>query len=248
MNQPAAEPLHRRLVRAPQTAGDLAVIVSASLILLSLARVYFFTGFDVPTTQIVVGVVDRTQLLLATLVDVATPFIAGMVLALLPVVRWRGPKTPPQVALATAIILIGVPIAVATWSAWVLPPVILLALYMAWEYRRRGKRHAKSDNGRVEAGIHPNIMAALLVVALVTTLARPWLPKEQLKLQDGRTVTGHVLGSQEGQMLVALDRSHVAWFNRDNVKARRICDVRSSSPNRSLLELLGLKDGYSPCI
>ncbi len=237
--------MHRRLLlRPPWSPGDTAVIVSAALVLLALARVYFFTAFDLRTTLAILGVVDRTQLLLATVAAAAPPFVASALL-FAPLLPWRrGRKTPLQAALITALVVIALPIALATSSAAFLVLMLIFVAYLARDVRKRRKR-PQDDDGSDFAP--PSALAALLVVWIALALARPWLPLEQLTLDQGKTMTGYVIGAEEDQYLVSLRRSHVAWVAADEVKTRQLCTPKAPWPTQSVLRLLGAYRHYPAC-
>lgn len=242
----------RYLSRLPMSIGDAVVLGSLALVALSVLSIYWFSGFDLTTSLAILGVVDRTQVLLATVLSVAPPIIGVIVML-------RGPGwvrrlfatggSATEWATLGLVAGIGFPLMIFNTSLLVLGVLFLVPLLTA---RRHSAVSGFSRSLRFTTADHHVIrgvmIAATVSLLLAVSLGRPWTPREEVTVDsDSAPLVAYVIGAREGQHLFLIPRHGARWIAGDDIEKRRICAPRQVSWYlRSLHEAIGPKR-YKPC-
>lgn len=229
----------------------LALLSALALVVLATFRVYFVAGFDLPTALSVLAIVDRAQLLTATVLA-GLAFIIPLVF-IQPVVRkwmWAGnvPGAPFSTQVRTA--LVWVPLSVVVIFGITLP--LLAGWFVGWllliATRARARRKA------IRAGLNPPdakarpvskdwstwLLATVLGWTLMTVMYMPWLAKEAVHVSgDERAMVGYVVGVQGDMTLILkLPGSVANWVQTDDINGRVLCRDTPQWTTSSLAGLL----------
>ncbi len=239
------------LERLPAGLGDLAILVSVVLLALSLLSVYFFAGLDIPTALAILGVVDRTQLLLATTIVAVPPALGGYLLGLVARRRLRVfkgvTKTPAKAVVTLLAVMIGSSMLLATVT--LLGLVIFGGMVLAIGVLGRlllGR--GGSPPGRVSEAEWFYILCLVVALTVLTAVGRAWTPTERLVLRQGEPFVGHVIGSDEGrQLLISRKNRRALWVPAENIVDRQICLTDKRSVWLSPLSRLLQRDQYPSC-
>lgn len=172
-DQHAARPWLDHL-RRPSSLGDLAIVVTVSLVAISLLHVYFATGFNTATTLVVLGALDPMRSLQATIVVVVPTMFVGATVCYVPryvVANRRSDWTIDRVVgilmcalYALAVLVTSIPV----------PILVLLLLFSVWlasiEYFSH--RRATGDPSGPHAPM-PSLGVVLPVSLLSVILLQP---------------------------------------------------------------------------
>lgn len=226
---PSGTPVQRFLDRHLLLFCTLMLVVFATL------RVYFVSRFDLPTALTVLAIVDRTQLLTATVLSAVT-FLAPLLFVQANIRKWMlagntlgaGFKLQVRTAILwiplSGLILVGfsVPLILGWFLGW------LIFLFLKFRARKKGTAHANRDaeppTPPGHAGTLSWLFATMVGVTLLTVLNQPWLAREAIQVSGGEDVVGSVVGVQ-GDMTLLLERpaSSARWIKTDEIESRAIC-------------------------
>ncbi|MDQ0867904.1 hypothetical protein QFZ70_000377 [Arthrobacter sp. V1I9] len=227
----------------------LALIASASLVLLSVIRVYYFAALNPDVALTVLSVANRTQVLVSTLLN-AIVTIAPFMLLIAPLRQWMlaGNQTgaPFKDQLRTGIVWVPLaPILLSTLSAALIAGYLLggVLLWIA-ALRKRRKQEDKavaSKKASPYKGEGTWVLTTILGTTLMLTLITPWQPLEKITLENAdKPLIGYVVGEQAGKTLILDKLRKPVWTDSEKVLGREMCAKEESWMNSSLATL-GLK-------
>lgn len=219
-----------------------ALAASASLVLLSVIRVYYFAGLSPDVALTVLSVANRTQVLVSTLLN-GLVILAPLLIFLGPLRKWllAGNETGASLSakMRTGIVWLPLaPIVAASLSVSLLFGYTVGGL-VAWLVVRRKRKKLASDPDA--AGKKNNfvdkewLLATIVGVAMMAMLSIPWQPLEKITLQSAdKPVVGYVIGEQSGKTLIIEKLRQPLWTNSDDVKGRELCAKKDSWMNMTL--------------
>jgi hypothetical protein len=229
----------------------LALVLGLALVAFAVLRVYFVAGFDLATALAILAVVDRPQLLAATLLSAIALLLPLMIVN--PSIRkWilAGNRDGATFGAQLRSAVVGLPLfgvsalvlSVPLVAGWVIAAGGVLLV------RRRVRKRAavlgplSRRDSAVRAGAEgwKGWVAAMGIGLLtISSLNSPWLSQEALELKSSEIVAGRIVGEQAGMMLVLQRRGGSAvWVRSDEVESRRLCGPRVEWWSHSVAELL----------
>lgn len=206
---------------------NLALFVSSALILLSVVRVYYFSGFSTTVALEILSVADRANILVGTLLACLVTFsplvfltghwrLAERITKLL-----RVPDRVPTWLILLPLLplaLVGLPLAVI--CAYV--PLAVDASTRTFWAKVAGSKMVSVPWGRSRAFVVAGVVAALTC----SILFQPWQPLERI-FQTKPTkewIVGYVIGEQAERLLVIDGDSRTAsWIKTDAIEKREVC-------------------------
>ncbi|WP_288025153.1 hypothetical protein [Arthrobacter sp.] len=226
---PDSAPLRRFLDR------HLALLCALFLVVFATLRVFFVSGFDLPTALSVLAIVNRTQLLTATVLS-GVAFIVPL-LFIQPKFRqwlWAGNSQGAGFTKQIRTALLWVPISTIVLLGFTLP--LIFGWFFGWvtflllKYRARkkgrltGRRGSGNDAQPINTDTNSWLVATMLGITLMTVLYQPWLAREALHTTGGENVVGNVVGVQGGMTLVLeMPGSSARWIKTAEIASRDIC-------------------------
>lgn len=227
---PTATPVQRFVDR------HLLIFCTLFLVVFATLRVYFVSFFDLPTALSVLAIVNRTQLLTATVLSGAAALAPYFFIQ--PKFRkWLFEGNTPGAGFAkqvrTAVLLVpisylvfvgfSIPLIVGWFLGWLL--YLLLKSSARKRRRRTGLRGPGTTTGLLMSEDTSSwLLATLIGATLITVLSQPWLAKEALVVSGGEHVVGSVVGVQ-GAMTLVLEQpgSSARWIKTAEIESRAIC-------------------------
>lgn len=237
---------------------QVALVVSAALVALTVLRVFLFARLELSTALAVLSVANRGLLLIATALAVAGYGVA--LTAFLPGSRrvWGSwarqatigrPNHPPAYAQAFGVVLVGtliLPVVASLSVNGAMGLVVLAAgaLAVVVARRRFPRLRRTSVLGGDEFGVAVVRSTTLLGLGYLAVLAltAPWLPAEQVTTEHG-VVTGWVIGDHADRLLVVTADRQPVWVPIADVVDRMYCGTVNPPaewPQMSISELVGL--------
>lgn len=220
------------------------------VVVIATLRVYFVTGYDMPSALAVLAIVDRVQLLSSSVLTAMVVLVP--LIAIQPATRrWllAGNKdgAPFSTQMRTAILWIPFSMTLlATMSI-----LFLGAWLVGWSiytilHRRAAKRARKAGTRPPAKGapvFDPDsnnwLLASVVGLMFVSVMLQPWLMREDVEMRSGDKVVGSVVGTQ-GDMTLLLGASPAGarWVQTDQIAARKVCRDRPEWYSGTLQSLL----------
>lgn len=254
-------------ITAKKVLGSTAIIVPFAAAGVTLLRLYRATGDNISVTVTALGVVDRSALLLSTLLTslILISAIAVLLSAYYLASRW--PKKPvrtgpgdesdaitvaryfyPAVVSLTvglAILLVMVPLVVVGAALVVCLAGAGLGLLMRGLFEDAGSSiRIPPARSRVQVVARAGYTSVVTLGVLTLTFmaAGVFSPQtfEQVSIGSGTYDRVWVMGSQDDQTLLMNDHREARWVKTSSITARRICAADSSESSwthRSLVEI-----------
>lgn len=203
-----------------------ALVASAALILLSVIRVYYFVGFDTSSALSVLSVVNRTQVLVSSLLSLLI-FIGPFLLIFAPAPAWvmagHEPGTSFVTKLRLALGLAIAPLAITAMSV----PLLIGVLIGVTLSLIRARRRRKGSSATTSAGLSDSynwFISIVIGLAILSMLVTPWQARESLLVKDSdRQTVGYVVGEQAGKILVYETWHGVQWLDQGSLLSRENC-------------------------
>jgi hypothetical protein len=227
--------------------SEYALVFTIGLVGIALVRIWAFSNFDSATTLAVLSVVDRTSIILATvvvLVPSATFYLIITTGTLLPRIIWACVNHPDRVVALVAP-LVGATLLVAVVSSASLFGFSLFALFVAVKF---GVGRLARTKGRPQTKPVVSLTAVIIAlsVTLSTSIFSPWVPRELVIVQDGRHITGYIVGAAERRSLVIDESKHAIWVQSDQIVSRSLCAEYVSVAFEPLSQFLA-RNRYETC-
>ncbi|MGA7204379.1 MAG: hypothetical protein WBX27_07100 [Specibacter sp.] len=237
---------------------NVALSVSAILVLVAGFRIYAFTNFDVPNALAVLSVVDYFKLLFSSLVSALSAFIPYVFLLFVfdtDVRHWilgKGAASEHILQLRSAVIfgpllLFGV-ITLTNFMALIF--ILFFASYAAIQLakKRKLKRGDRTGRRAGKTSWRRDVSLISLATPLVfsSVIFAPWTPLEAIQIRgEADTVHGYVIGETGAHTLIVLKHKTPHWITTDDVEARQLCQGDAYWTEKlalvSLMELFGSK-------
>ncbi|MBT2555632.1 hypothetical protein [Arthrobacter sp. ISL-5] len=195
-----------------------ALAASAALVLLSVVRVYYFSAFSPDVALTVLSVVNRTQVLVSTLLNFLAVF-APFLIFIRPYRKWFFAGYNPGASTSVRMIAAVACLPLAPLLASALSPVALASIgagvLIVW---------AVSGEDRRRKELRRSVLALIATVATILMLILPWQPLEKITLQSAdNPVVGYVMGEQAGKTLIIDRFRQPLWIKSDEVNGRELC-------------------------
>lgn len=241
---PGSTPVRRFVDR------HLALLGAIFLVVIAILRVYFVSGFDLPTALAVLAIVDRTQLLTSSVLT-GLVFILPLIFIQPAFRKWvlagNADGAPFSAQMRTALLWIPLSgIVVATFTlpllgGWFLGWVLYLLLHR-WVSRKALKagKQPPAKNAPLLGPSSSNwLFATMLGLMAYTVLLQPWLAREAVSLSGNEQVVGSVVGTQ-GEMTLVLGtgRAGAQWVPTEDIESRELCRDRPEWFGATLISLL----------
>ncbi|MCL2779974.1 MAG: hypothetical protein FWD74_00485 [Actinomycetia bacterium] len=230
------------------TRANLGVFLTATIAVSVVWRLIAVSGYDMNTAKAILQISGTTNVAVGGLLA-SLPTLCGLGywLSVIPSRRWtRGKSSVERSALSWASSLTAL---VAVWIVpiWLFigPPVVfgvlnLIARLIRKRRIRRGVSVTRPEDrvSRFEGGA---VLTGIVILALWTTLASPWLPTERLSVGGGHAFTGYVIGERGGQtILLPDDGKQVLEAVPTSQLSRELC----SKPNLAAETFRDLMSGH----
>lgn len=210
----------------------LALICTFALVLLATLRVYFVVAFDMATALSVIAIVDRAQLLMATVLA-GFAFVVPLLFIRPDFRKWLWEGNSPGAGfskqLRTAVLWIplslvviftfSLPLLVGWFGGWL---ALLLLKRRAKKKAQKSGRRSIGKGGPIDEDSNFWLLATFLGFTLLSLLYQPWLAREAVHMSTGETVVANVVGVQ-GDMTLLLESSTARWVKTDEIENRAIC-------------------------
>ncbi|PWC06569.1 hypothetical protein [Mycetocola zhujimingii] len=213
----------------------LALMGALLLVVLATMRVYFVAGFDLPTALSVLAIVDRTQLLTATVLS-GVAYIVPLLFIQPRFRKWLWAGNAPGAGFTkqmrtallwfplsgVVIFTLSLPLLIGWFVGWLL--LLVLKRQARRKARKAGRRSAGKDTHPLSPDTNNWIFASLVGLTLITVLYQPWLAREALHVANDEEVVAHVVGVQGDMTLVLeLPGSAARWIKTDEIESRAVC-------------------------
>lgn len=214
----------------------LALVVALALVVFAVMRVFFLSGFDLSTALSVLAIVDRTQLLTASVLAAITlvvplVFINPGSRAWLLAGNTSGAPFLTQLRTGllwlplSGVVVFGMSLSLVV--GWVLGFLTLVAVNAI---RRRRARKAgaplpdRTEKVRFSSDASGWLIATFAGWTLLTVMSAPWLAKEAVHIGVDDAQVGYVIGEQAGMTLILTSPgSDAAWVRSENIESRAVC-------------------------
>lgn len=210
----------------------VGLVVAGALGLITVVHVWAFVGYDRTSALAALGVVDQPQLLLASVVILATtalPWFLFMASEWIPFLRMNSGRPLAFRVVAYVVILAAVLAAVMTTSALLLA-CLVVGYGAVWIRKRRARRRGRlSDDGKILVSpdafeFGQGLLVSAIGALLVSQLSQPWMPKEELVLSgEDEPLVAWVIGADDQRALVLPPGERVRWVPLEDINDRQVC-------------------------
>lgn len=209
-------------------AQHIALLIPLGIVVIAVLKVFAFSRWNLPVALEIIGVGNRTDVLVATLLEA--------IIAVVPIViltsqgrkfafAGASPDSALIVKIRSALLIIVVaPVLLFALDVSILIALVVLIILELVLYLRR-RRGRRSDPATAAKRKDLAIWVALLSLTslLSTTLTTPWTPTEVLTSKGKSVTVGYVMGDQAGSLFVVGYDGRPAWLPVDHLQSRALC-------------------------
>ena len=233
-----------------------ALVLSATLIVLSLVHVLAVARFDLATAEVLLAVANRVHILLATAASLFLAIVLGALVN--PISRKRlmrgltwGASSIAEI-ITLSVMWLGFSIALSLLSPVSTAVVVLVTCMYFWHRRVARRTRRVTEDGRIVLKRRDTalwvkyLQNALLVLLAIVFLSTPWMPRERVVYGNGQVQIGYIIGEQGGQTLILTNDRRATWLRTSDIEDRRVCGPSRSgwwvTPFRRIVD-----GGYERC-
>lgn len=217
----------------------LALLSAISIVFFATTRVYFFSGFNLPTALAVLSVVNQAQLLAGTLLW-SVLLIFPIALVNPDIRNWAFEGSAPGasfiVSLRTSIIVLTLgSMFLASMTVSFLFGALLGSLILVIARVLRAMKHVR--NGTVAPSGRPTLIsqrysawvaATFIGMLLLQILLSSWVPKEKITVEASNhpnQIIGYMMGTQDEMSLILNEQKFPVWVKSNEISSRKICKI-----------------------
>lgn len=202
---------------------NLALFVSAGVIVLSAMRVFYFSNFNMYVALEILSVADKPHIVISTIITAVIlvgPYSALIALGF----RWSSGilKAPSARITLGCLAAVAMPVSVADKPLWwFVTYLISLGIFCRLLCVERPTWSRLLSKGRSQI-----VASSVAVLFTISVLALPWQPLEKVVFErSGQSTTnfGFVVGEQAGQVLFISTGRWVQWIKADGIQEREMC-------------------------
>lgn len=250
--------------------GSTAVVIPLTAAGVTLLRLYGATGYNISLTITSLGVVNRSQLLLGTLLTslVLASFIVIFLSAYYVASRWPEKRTrtardrePGAVVVARYFYPAVMSLTASIVVLVVMTPIVVVgaALLLSAMSTSLGflMRHLFEDAGssieipapgsRAQlvawGGYASLITVGVLVLTIMASAVFPLQTFEKVRTKSGTYSNVWVMGAQGDQTLLMNASQEARWVKTSSIVTRQVCAADSSQPPWTLRSLAEIRSG-----